>query len=226
MPPLHARAIATLILLLPWLALLTSLGTTWLVWDHERQSERKELRSQFDFTLRETVSLVEQRIAAYEQMLRGVQSLLATTSLKNRKAVHDYVDSLQLDANFSGVKVIGVAERVPARDKAAHVAAMRQLGFGDYRIEPDNEREMYAPIIQREPEIGRVPHPTRLRPMVRPDPPSGHGKGAKLGFCGNLRQGQTSHRTMAPKPRQALSCTSRSSPMTGHTTPLPSAGPI
>jgi len=148
-------ALLSLLPWLPWLALLASLGTTWLVWDHERNSANNEMRSQFNFALRETVSRIEQRVAAYEQMLRGVQSLLATTSLKNRKGIHDYVESLQLDANFSGVQVIGVVELVAAQDKTRHEAAMRQLGLADYRIEPAGEREIYAPVIQREPFFGR-----------------------------------------------------------------------
>jgi len=164
----QARAAACISLVLPWLALLTSLGTTWLVWDHERQSARKEMQAQFDFALRETVSRVEQRVAAYEQMLRGVQSLLAITSLKNRKAIHDYVDSLQLDANFSGVQVIGIIERIPAARKAAHEQEMRRRGNADYRIHPTGERTIYTPVIQREPDIRRNRTPLGFDPWHDP----------------------------------------------------------
>ncbi len=142
------------LLLLPWLILMATLGATWFVWNHERQNARSELHAQFDFALRETVSQIEQRTAAYEQMLRGVQALFATTGLKNRKALRDYVETLGLDANFSGIQVIGVVERLPSNKKAAHINTMRQLGFADYSIVPDGEREFYAPIIQREPGTG------------------------------------------------------------------------
>lgn len=142
------------LLLLPWLVLVAMLGTTWFVWDHERDNAHKELRAQFDFALRDTVSRIEQRMAGYEQMLRGVQGLVATTGLDNRKAIHDYVETLQLDANFSGIQVIGVIEQVPQSRKAAHVAAMRRLGFADYTIHPAGTRETYTPIIQREYYVG------------------------------------------------------------------------
>jgi len=142
-------------LLLPWFILVVMLGLTWLVWDHERQITRKEMQSQFDFVLRETVSRVEQRASAYEQMLRGVQALLATTDLTDRKAVHDYVEMLQLDANFSAVQVIGVVERIPAERKASHTQAMRKRGFADYTVFPSGERPEYAAVIQRESSIGR-----------------------------------------------------------------------
>lgn len=141
------------LLLLPWLVLFAALSVTWLVWDHEHQIADKELRSQFDFALRESVSQIEQRIVAYEQMLRGMQGLFATTDLSNRNAVRDYVQTLQLDANFSGIQVLGVIRRVLPGQKAEHIAAMRRLGFADYRIYPEGERDSYAPIIQREPEI-------------------------------------------------------------------------
>lgn len=140
---------------LPLLILVVALGVTWMVWDHEHHAARAELRSRFDFSLRETVSRVEQRLAAHEQMLRGVQGLFAATGAMNRDYFRDYVASLQLDANFSGVQAIGVTEWVPASRKEAHVAAMRRLGFTDYAIEPAGQRDHYAPIIQREPYIGR-----------------------------------------------------------------------
>lgn len=145
--------------LLPWLVLVATLGVTWGAWVHERQSTRKEMRSQFDFALRETVSRIEQRVSAYEQMLRGVQSLFATTDLMNRRAVHDYVETLQLGANFSGAKVIGVVQPVPAAHKADHTRTMRRLGISDYAIHPEGGREFYTPIIQREPDTGGVGHP-------------------------------------------------------------------
>ncbi|WP_342619318.1 diguanylate cyclase [Rhodoferax sp. GW822-FHT02A01] len=112
------RAIArTLLRQLPWLVLVVMLAVTWFTWGHERQSTRKALRFQFDFALRESVSRIEQRVQGYEQMLRGVQSLFATTSWNNRTAMHNYVDALQLDANFSGVQTIGMIDWSPHKTK-------------------------------------------------------------------------------------------------------------
>ena len=142
-------------ILLPLLILGVALGITWLAWDHEHQVSRMGMRAQFDFSQQETASRIEQRMAAYEQILRGVQGLLATTGLFERSALHDYVNTIQLDANYSGIQAIGILERVPAQRKDAHIAAMRRLGFVDYEIHPEGPREVYAPIIQREPYVGR-----------------------------------------------------------------------
>lgn len=155
-------------LLLPWLLLAASLGVTWLLWAHECQVSRNELRAQFDFALHDTVSRVEQRVAAHEQMLRGVQGLFATTRLTNRQAIRDYVDTLQLDANFSGIQTIGVVELVSAERKEAHEAAMRRLGFADYAIHPAGERLLYAPVVQREPGGGYTHLPLGLDVLADP----------------------------------------------------------
>ena len=141
--------------LLPWLVLAITLGVTWFAWDHDRQTTRKALRSQFDFALRETVSRIEQRVLEYEQMLRGVQSLFATTHLNNRLAVHDYVETLQLDANFAGTQNIGIVAWVPAQRRLAHLATLHAAGLTHYAIAPDGLRDVYAPVIQREPDVGR-----------------------------------------------------------------------
>lgn len=142
------------LLLLPWLILAVTLGVTWLILDHERQSIQKEMRLQFDFALRETMSRIEQHATSYEQMLRGVQGLFATTSMMNRNAFADYVEALRLDANFSGIRGLAVAERVTLRRKTAHIAAIRRLGLADYSIRPAGQRETYAPITQREVSVG------------------------------------------------------------------------
>ncbi|CDL01336.1 Putative sensory transduction histidine kinase,phytochrome-like (modular protein) [Magnetospirillum gryphiswaldense MSR-1 v2] len=139
---------------LPWLVLFAALGVTWVVWGHERQAVRQQLRTQVDFSLRDVASRIEQRIATYELMLRGVQGMYATADISQRDMLAGYVASLQSDANFSAVQAIGVVELIPADRKDAHQRAMRQLGMADYAIFPEGQRDVYGPIVQREPNIG------------------------------------------------------------------------
>jgi diguanylate cyclase (GGDEF)-like protein/PAS domain S-box-containing protein len=139
------------LVLLPLLILSAALGVTWIVWDHERQASHNELLSQFDFSMGDVVSRVEQRVSTYEQMLRGVQGLFGATGQMDRDNFRDYVNALNLDANYSGIQSIGVIEWVPGTRRAAHIATMRSLGFSGYTVQPRGLRENYAPIVQREP---------------------------------------------------------------------------
>lgn len=162
--------------LLPWFVLVANLCITAFAWEHERQTSRQIMRAQFDFALRETVSRIEQRVQGYEQMLRGVQSLFATAPWRNRKAMRDYVEALQLDANFSGIQAIGAVDWVPQHDLKRHLNHMRTNGFPGYAIDPAGQRDVYAPIVQREPYIGKNkaapgsdvwPEPVRRAAMER-----------------------------------------------------------
>jgi diguanylate cyclase (GGDEF)-like protein len=141
-------------ILLTLLVLFTSLGVTWAVWDHERQAARHEVLTQFDYSLGDAVSRVEQRMGTYELLLRGVQSLFNTTGAMDRQRFRDYVNTLDLDANFSGIQTIGVVQWVPGAQADAHIEAMRKQGAAGYAILPPGSRADYAPIVQREPYIG------------------------------------------------------------------------
>ncbi|MGF6758085.1 CHASE1-domain containing sensor protein [Paraburkholderia sp. GAS42] len=144
----------TRLVILPFLVFAAALSVTGVLWNHERQAARHELLSQFEFSLGDVVSRIEQRIGTYELLLRGVQSLFSTTGEMNRKRFRDYADTLNLDASFSGMQAIGMIVWVPATRKEAHVASMRREGPPDYSIEPKGSRENYAPVIQRAPDIG------------------------------------------------------------------------
>ena len=140
---------------LPLAILVLALGLTWLVWNHERQRAEQQLKTHFDFALQEVISRIEQRMGGYEQLLRGVQAQYASAGKVDRKGLQEYVATLRLDANFSGVQAIGQLDWVTAKQREHHVAKMRQLGIGDYAIRPDGLREAYAPVVQREPYIGK-----------------------------------------------------------------------
>ncbi|MEN3374127.1 CHASE domain-containing protein [Dechloromonas sp. ZS-1] len=140
------------LLFLPLAVLVVCLGLTCLSWKHEHQVVDNALRAQFDYALREIVGQIEQRALAYEQTLRGLQGLFASNSLMNRQAVRDYVHTLQLDANFSGIQTIGVIKKVLPHEIAGHIAEMRRLGLAGYQIHPEGDRDFYAPVVQREPE--------------------------------------------------------------------------
>ncbi|MGA7778134.1 MAG: CHASE domain-containing protein, partial [Paraburkholderia sp.] len=142
------------LILLPLLVLSASLGVTWIVWDHERQAAHHELLTQFDYSLGDAVSRVDQRMATYELLLRGVQSLFTATGGMDRERFRDYVNTLDLDANFSGIQAIGVVQWVPAAQLGAHIEGMRRQGVAGYAVQPAGARDDYAPIVQREPYIG------------------------------------------------------------------------
>jgi diguanylate cyclase (GGDEF)-like protein/PAS domain S-box-containing protein len=141
--------------LLALAVLAASLGVTYLLWQHERENAVLDRQADFDFNLREISSRIEQRMAAYEKVLRGAQGLLAASGKVDREEFKIYVDTLQLNANFFGIQGIGIVAAVPAAAREKHIASLRRQGLPNYMIQPPGKRELYAPVIQLEPAIGR-----------------------------------------------------------------------
>ncbi|MGN6529376.1 MAG: CHASE domain-containing protein [Burkholderiaceae bacterium] len=88
---------------------------------HERESERARLHAIFDLNARQTVDRVEQRMADYEQMLRGVQGLFAAApGAIDQAAFERYVDRIVAGPDATGL--LGVAWLPAARPPAARGA--------------------------------------------------------------------------------------------------------
>lgn len=141
--------------LLTLLLLGVSLSVTALLWQHEQHNAAIDRQKSFDFNLREATSSIEQRMAAYEQVLRGVQGLYAASGEVERSAFQVYVDTLQLGANYSGIQGVGIIPIVPQAQKETHISFMQRQGFPNYTIEPESSRDIFTPVIQFEPFVGR-----------------------------------------------------------------------
>ncbi|MFO1264306.1 MAG: diguanylate cyclase [Rhodoferax sp.] len=151
-------------LALPWLVLASALGTTWLAWQHERQNTQRALLAQLDFALRESVSRIEQRVGAYELALRGAQGFVTSNGLANRAAFHTYMDTLQLDANYSGVKVTGLIQWMPAGPETAPAAPGAGGQTGRASIV---HRELHTSPGQEPPAFDPFSEPIRRKAMER-----------------------------------------------------------
>ncbi|MTJ83658.1 MAG: GGDEF domain-containing protein [Telmatospirillum sp.] len=134
---------------------LASVLATLLAWQHEKTVAVRDLQSALDYQLRQTTSRIEQRMAAYEQMLRGVQGLFAATGEIGHDAFSRYVDALQLGADFAGIQGIGLVPLVRPGGMAALNQRARAGGLSQFHVWPDGEREFYAPFLQIEPPFGR-----------------------------------------------------------------------
>jgi len=146
-------------LLLPLLILAAGLGVSWIAWNHERDLSAKALSTQFDFSMHEAISRIEQRIAGYEQILLGVQGMISASDKYDRSGFRNYVAAISLGANFAGIQAIEFEPWVLAADKRNHIAAVRRSGLADYEIYPSGERSAYAPGIMREPSLARNRNP-------------------------------------------------------------------
>jgi PAS domain S-box-containing protein len=136
---------------LPWVVLVVSLLVTYQLWEDEQQQNLRDLQTSFDSRMRETVTNVEQRMRAYEEMLRGAQGLFASSDRVDRNRFYSYVSTLHLEQNFPGIHGMGFSPIVSPAQKEMLVAALRKEGLPGYTIQPEGKRALYTPIIYVEP---------------------------------------------------------------------------
>ncbi len=140
---------------LPWLVLAFSLGTTCLLWLNERDHAVQELHADFLAKANAINTHIEQRMQAYEQILKGARGLFAASMSVERNEFRDYVESLQLVRNFPGTQGLGYAQIIPSTNIAEHLASMHRHGFPAYTITPAGVRDIYVPLIYIEPFFAR-----------------------------------------------------------------------
>lgn len=104
---------------LPLLVAAVSFGITAWLWAHERQATQRTLKADFDFSVRQTSSRIEQRIASYEQMLRGVQGLFRASDHVDAARFRTYVDALLQGADSTGIHALATPLSMPRRSRAA-----------------------------------------------------------------------------------------------------------
>jgi PAS domain S-box-containing protein len=141
--------------LLPWLVLAGGLAATWFLQQAALNTALQSQQSNFDYRTREITLRIEQRLAAYNQILRGASGLFAASQQVDRDKFRNYVDHLRLSKNYPGIQSIGFSLIIPPHEKARHIDAIRQEGFPRYTMHPEGKRNPYTAIIYQEPFTGR-----------------------------------------------------------------------
>jgi PAS domain S-box-containing protein len=122
-----------------------------LAFRYSAESIKEKERLRFDIVTKQAAMLVKNRMDAYKQTLYAGSGLFDSSVSVERNEWRDFVKTLRIDKNFSGIQGLGFAEVVYPNKKNEHISKIRKEGFADYSIRPDGERDIYTPIIYLEP---------------------------------------------------------------------------
>lgn len=131
--------------------LVLSLLVTYTLWNNAQTQAARFLQAEFDFRARETSVQIKERMAAYEQVLRGAQGFLLGSLDVTREEFRRYVAALRVEEHYPGIQGIAISEIVPPSRIDEHVAAIRREGFPHYTLHPSGERDLYTAITKIEP---------------------------------------------------------------------------
>jgi PAS domain S-box-containing protein len=134
--------------------LLTAAGAltlTFGAWYLARSDAEAEARSRFDVRAAEIVIAIKGRMQDYEQVLRGAAGLFAASESVERREWRAYVDAIQIERTYPGVRGLGYLPWLTPERKDEAERAARREGVADYAVFPAGERAGYAPVLYLEP---------------------------------------------------------------------------
>ena len=134
-----------------WVILLLSLQLTFVAWYVSDNSMRQRAQDRFQSQTTDIIAAIEQRMRAYETVLRGGVGLYDASVDVDRDEWRTYASGLQLEKYFPGIQGFGYSQVVPKAERARHEAKIRAEGFPDYVLRPPGERDPYTAIIYLEP---------------------------------------------------------------------------
>lgn len=152
---MDVRVMTPLVRMLPWLVLVIGLVITAFIYQLAFSSARQFQQANFNSQSDEIVLRIEQRLATYQQVLRGLQGLYVSSASVERDEFRHYEQSLFLEENYPGIQGVGYSTIIPRQEKEHHIARVRHEGFPSYDMFPEGERDLYTSIIHLEPFSGR-----------------------------------------------------------------------
>lgn len=134
-----------------WGILALSLGATFAGWYVTRNGVEEGHGVRFEARMNSIARAIQDRMDIYALALRAGAAHFDASADVSRSEWHSYVERLDIARNYPGLQGMGFAAVVRSKDLMAHEAAMRQQGFADYRVWPDDQRALRSAIIYLEP---------------------------------------------------------------------------
>ena len=126
-----------------------------IVWQLLQQRREQNLRDIFVHESQRITTKIDERVSAYGQILRSGAGLFAASEKVERAEWATFVEKLDLGQSYRGIQGVGFSLYIPKLKLAAHQSEMRKLGFPDYVVKPEGDRDEYTSIIYLEPFSGR-----------------------------------------------------------------------
>ncbi len=139
----------------PYLVLAVSLLLTSIVTYNFYQGAKSKDKIRFTSETNRLQSAFENKINLYIALLKGGRGFIESSRTINRESFAEYVKSLELEKNYTGIQGIGYVQIVSSGERAAFVEKMKTEGFADFEIFPAAEKKDYQVISYLEPFNGR-----------------------------------------------------------------------
>ena len=139
----------------PFLVLAVSLLLTIGVTYNFHQNAKNKDKIRFAGEASQLQTVVENKINLYIALLKGGRGFIESNRQISRENFAEYVKSLELEKNYTGVEGIGYIQIVPSGERVAFVQKMKAENSADFEIYPAAEKKDYRIVTYLEPFNGR-----------------------------------------------------------------------
>ncbi len=98
---------------------------------------------------------MENRLGLYVALLKAGRGFIQSSNDLNREKFKNFVESLELEKNYYGAQGIGYSKTIRREERENFLNLMSAQGVANYNIFPQNEKEVYQPIVYLEPSNER-----------------------------------------------------------------------
>ncbi len=127
--------------------ILLTVGATYSFY----QSARNKDLIRFSNEVNRIQLAVENKINLYVALLKGGRGFVESNREVNRENFSEYVKSLELEKNYSGVQGIGFTKIISAEERKDFVEKMKSEGYVEFNIFPAAEKNSYQIVTYLEP---------------------------------------------------------------------------
>jgi len=103
----------------------------------------------------EVKTKIADRLDDHVRILRAGVAFFNASDLVTREKWRIFTQTQLLEKQLPGIQGIGFSPMVRRAELPRHIQEMRRDSFPGYRVRPDGEREIYAPVTYLEPFSGR-----------------------------------------------------------------------
>ncbi|MBN9429958.1 MAG: CHASE domain-containing protein [Burkholderiales bacterium] len=133
------------------MVLIIGLLVTALMWRAETSKSRLEADAKVIEQANALASRVRQRLAAYEQVLRGGGALFAATTYPSREQWRSYVEALDIERTYGGLLAVSFAAWLRAEQVPAFESMARADGLPQFHVWPPGDRAKVSAVLYAEP---------------------------------------------------------------------------
>ena len=135
-----------------WLIIALSTFVTFAVWNTTNSQIEEKSELKFKKESDQVVSLIEERLAHYEDALWSGAAYIAAIDYKlDASKWKKYSDNLNIHDRYRGINGIGVIYAIPYKGKT-NLVERERAQRPDFNVFPEHSRDVSLPIVYVEPE--------------------------------------------------------------------------